>query len=320
MSGTARARLRELLGIDRLAATVPARIGPAAGPADVAGAAWADAAPGAVVDTEILAADGTVIPAHLLRPDPARAHGAAVVLVAGHGRGIDDLVRTGPADEYHGALAHRVAAAGFTVLCPEMQSFGRRRSAPAPGAEPYGPADSSCRIDAPRHLLAGTTLLGRRVLDAAAAADALRALPGVDPQRVAVAGGSGGGAVALLLAALDETVAASLVATFFCTFEASILAMPHCPCNIVPGLFAAEDPALRLDMADIARLIAPRPLVLEAGEADRIFPIAGTRQAHALLPSAWTACGAAAPPLVVTDQAHRFVGEESVDLLAAALS
>ncbi|MGP5088210.1 prolyl oligopeptidase family serine peptidase [Brachybacterium tyrofermentans] len=156
--------------------------------------------------------------------------------------------------------------------------------------------------------------MGHRVSDARAAVQALRQLPGVDPDRVAVAGGSGGGAVALLLAAVDPTVSAALVATYFCTFEASLCSIRHCPCNIVPGLLP------ELEMADIAALIAPRPLILEAGERDHIFPIEATRAAFARLAGVWEEQGSTPPELVVTDSGHAFRAERSLDALVERLA
>lgn len=268
--------------------------------------------PGAAGDPlGVVAAD---IPAFLLRPPPEKATGAAVVLVAGHGRGIDDLVATEPADGYHDALAHKLVRAGLTVLCPEMISFGRRRVPPPAGVAAWAPEENTCGIDAARHLLHGSPVLGRRVADARAAVQALRALPGVDPERVAVAGGSGGGAVALLLAAVDETVAAALVATYFSSFAASIASIRHCPCNIVPGLLPG------LEMADIAALIAPRALVIEAGECDHIFPIAATREAFAQLGPVWEAHDAVPPELVVTPSGHAFRAERSLEALVEQLT
>ncbi|WME22518.1 dienelactone hydrolase family protein [Brachybacterium sp. GU-2] len=307
-----RERLRILLGLEptttegRLAEVPPA-------PSD-----------GGPVEVQLLApcgepgvepdADPDVIPAFLLRPDPERDTGAGVVLIAGHGRGIDDLVATDPADEYHDALALKLGRAGLTVLCPEMVSFGRRRVPPPPGGAPWAPEEKTCEIDAARHLLRGRPVMGRRVADARAAVQALRALPGVDPERVAVAGGSGGGAVALLLAAVDETVAAALVATYFSSFAASIASIRHCPCNIVPGLLPG------LEMADIAALIAPRALVIEAGECDHIFPIAATREAFAQLGPVWEAHDAVPPELVVTPSGHAFRAERSLEALVEQLT
>ena len=310
--GERREHLRALLGVDlslpegRFADVPP---GPANGsPVEVQLLA-PSGEPGAQPD-----ADPDVIPAFLLRPDPAVDIGVGVVLVAGHGRGIDALVAADPADEYHDALAHKLVRAGFTVLCPETVSFGRRRVPPPPGGGPWAPEEKTCEIDAARHLLHGRPVMGRRVADARAAVQALRTLPGVDPERVAVAGGSGGGAVALLLAAADETISAALVATYFCTFQASLASIRHCPCNIVPGLLP------ELEMADIAALIAPRPLVIEAGERDHIFPIAATREAFAQLGPVWEAHGAVPPELVVTPDGHAFRAERSLEALIERLA
>lgn len=310
-----RAHLRILLGLDldspvgRLA-EVPPR--PAEGSAG-----------GDVVEVTLLApcgepgaapdAPADEIPAFLLRPAPEHDTGAAVVLVAGHGRGIDALVATDPADEYHDALAHKLVRAGVSVLCPEMVSFGRRRVPPAPGVAPLAPEEKTCEIDAANHLMHGRPVMGRRVADARAAVQALRSLPGVDPERVGIAGGSGGGAVSLLLAASDPTISAALVATYFCTFEASFFSIRHCPCNIIPGALPG------LEMADIAQLVAPRSLVIEAGEKDHIFPIAATRESFARLAPVWETGGATPPELVVTDAGHAFRGERSVGTLLAHL-
>jgi dienelactone hydrolase len=319
------ARLRSLLGTDRFGPVTDARIVADPSPS----AAGAGVTPG--VEQVVVEVDETSdpsipedlrtssIPAFLLRPAQDRANGAGVVLVSGHGRGIDDLVRQDPVDEYHGALAHRFVQAGFTVLCPEMVSFGRRRTPPMAWREPYADDESSCGVDAARFLLHGLPVMGRRVADAGAAAAALRALPGVDPGRVAVAGGSGGGAVSLLLTASDPTIAGALVANYFCSFAASFCSIRHCPCNIVPGLLDTAGGEQPLEMRDIAALIAPRPLVCEAGAQDPIFPVDATRAAFAPLPDVWKRHHAPLPQLVVTDQGHRFMADKSLRILTHAL-
>lgn len=276
-----------------------------------------DLPPAAGIDpteVQVIAADGDVFPAFLLRPTPGAATGAGVVLVAGHGRGIDDLIAADPVDEYHDGLAHKLVRAGFAVLCPEMISFGRRRFPCAADEEPYEDTENSCGIDAARHLLHGQPVMGHRVADARATVQALREVPGVDPERVAVAGGSGGGAVSLLAAAVDPTIAAALVATYYCSFEASLCSIRHCPCNIIPGVLPD------LEMADIAALIAPRPLVIEAGEQDHIFPIDATRASFARLAPAWETHGAIPPELVVTPGGHQFRAERSLEEFAQRLS
>ncbi|MGP5265599.1 hypothetical protein ACTXLV_01355 [Brachybacterium alimentarium] len=120
-------------------------------------------------------------------------------------------------------------------------------------------------------------------------------------------------AASLLLAAADPTIAGALVASYFCSFEASLCSIRHCPCNIIPGVLPD------LEMADIAALIAPRPLVLEAGERDHIFPIEATRRSFAQLAPVWEAMGAPAPELVVTDAGHAFRAERSLEVLVQRL-
>ncbi|HVO44266.1 MAG TPA: hypothetical protein VMT34_16680, partial [Aggregatilineales bacterium] len=57
------------------------------------------------------------------------------------------------------------------------------------------------------------------------------------------------------------------------SFRDSIMSIDHCACNYVPGILQYAE------MADIAGLIAPRPLLVESGGHDPIFPTAATRRA-----------------------------------------
>ena len=125
-----------------------------------------------------LVTDDGDIPCWLLTPPADRSRDLAVVAVAGHGGGIDDLVAPTGAGDFHGGLAHKLVGAGFTVLCPEMISFGRRRT---PMPDTVSPGGSTCQVDGMRGLLTGRPVLGRRVADTLAAVRALRTVRGSRP-------------------------------------------------------------------------------------------------------------------------------------------
>lgn len=244
------------------------------------------------------------IPCWLLIPPAERRLDAAVVVIAGHGPGIDALVETSPAaGDFHGGLAHKLAAAGFTVLCPELTSFGRRRTRQPDGTLP---TPNSCQVDGLRGLLTGRPVLGRRVADTLAAIGAARALDGIDPTKVAVVGVSGGGAIALLAAALDDRIPAAIVGTFFSSFAESFGTVPHCICNAVPDLLTW------FEMADLAAMIAPRRLIIEAGRHDQIFPIAAAEASYAELLPLWAGLDADPPDLVITDAGHQFLADDAI--------
>lgn len=240
---------------------------------------------------EYASAPDTIVPAWLLIPDDLTGPAPAVIAVHGHGSGMDDLVslnadggeRTEP-QGYHQDFALALCRRGMIVLAPELRGFGRRRE---PQDQAAGPADSSCHAAAWWGILLGKPLLGSRVADVLRGIDLLQALPQVDGQRIGIMGGSGGGAVALFAAALDQRLRAAVISNYFCTFKASILAMQHCACNYVPGLLQDGE------IYDVAALIAPRPLLIEAGTDDPIFPLSGVLAAYERLHESYALQGAA---------------------------
>jgi hypothetical protein len=72
-------------------------------------------------------------------------------------------------------------------------------------------------------------------------------------------------------------------------------------------------------MADLAALVAPRPLIIEAGRQDPIFPIAATVSAQAEMVGAWRSVGAPPPELVITDAGHQFLADASIAALRDTL-
>jgi len=99
----------------------------------------------------------------------------------------------------------------------------------------------------------------------------------VDSERIGVMGISGGGLASSFFAAYEKRVKACVVSGFFCTFKDSIMSIHHCVDNFIPGIIKNGE------MADLFGLIAPRPLLIEAGTKDDIFPIDGVKSSYARL-------------------------------------
>ena len=70
-----------------------------------------------------------------------------------------------------------------------------------------------------------------------------------------------------MASALEPRVRVAFVSGYLNTFYDSVGSLAHCVDNYVPGILNW------VEMSDIAGLIAPRPLFVESGEKDRIFPV-----------------------------------------------
>ena len=212
-----------------------------------------------------------LIPTHVEIPNP----NATILCLAGHGRGVDDIVginADGTLREEHAGYQNDFAlqclAYGYTVLAIEQFGFGHRRDE---AAEQKGGGSSSCQPSAGAALLLGHTMVGWRVYDAIRAYDYLATRPEVDMNRLGIMGISGGGTTSFYTAAVDERVKAAVVSGYFNTFKDSILSISHCIDNYIPYVLKYAE------MYDIAGLITPRALFVESGTKDTIFPIEATR-------------------------------------------
>jgi hypothetical protein len=102
-----------------------------------------------------------------------------------------------------------------------------------------------------------------------------------------VVGLSYGGTVALFLAAHDHRVTATVVSGYLSSWAAShAIPLNMCGSQVLPGVLG------RLEHVDIAALIAPRPLLVETGIDDPIFPADVARQTVAQLRTVYAALGA----------------------------
>ncbi|ULL16947.1 dienelactone hydrolase [Paenibacillus sp. H1-7] len=215
------------------------------------------------------------MPMYVLIPKDVEERHRAVIACHGHGYGSRDIVglnpdgteKTGDAG-YQKNFAVELVNRGFLVVAPELFGFGDRKL-----TENAKDANSCNRISS--FLLAiGKTMAGYRVYETMRCIDYLLANHDVDEKRIGCMGISGGGLVCSYTAAVDERIAAAVVSGFTNTYEASLLSIHHCIDNYIPGL------SLEAEMPDVISLIAPRPLLIEAGTNDRIFPVHGTMEAY----------------------------------------
>jgi len=115
----------------------------------------------------------------------------------------------------------------------------------------------------------------------------------------------------LYLAALDERIRVAVISGFLNTFRQTFFDREHCNCGYVPGILKYAE------MGDIAALIAPRPLLVEAGKRDTGFPVSGALEGYGLARRAYTFLGADERcDLDVFDGGHAFGGRKALPWMA----
>lgn len=263
--------------------------------------------------------DGASVLAYILTPAGARTPVPAVICVPGHGRGVDDIVgiddkgrdRTDKSGYQHD-FAIKVAEAGMAAVAIEPMGFGCRRDA---ANIKRGLGRSSCMPVAGTALLLGQTMIGWRVYDVMRTIDLIRTRPELDGSRIGCVGISGGGTTTLFSAALDPRINAAFVSGYMNTFRDSIGSIAHCIDNYVPGIMNWAE------MYDIAGLIAPRPLFVESGRKDDIFPVDASIESVKKVRTVYGVFKA--PDRIqqeIFDEDHSFSGEKGIPFLSSHLA
>ena len=200
----------------------------------------------------------TPVPANIYRPKtPSDQRLPAVLSVLGHWLG------DGKAAEQNQILARKLAQLGFLVMTYDAIGHGERNH---PGNTHHHAGYSLLPL--------GETVSGWMVWDSIRAADYLQSRPDVDPQRIGIAGNSGGGLNTLFTSALDSRFRAAVVAGYVFEFQSWMkYGGSHCTCVYLPGLYRS------MEWFEIAGLTAPRPLLMLQGTRDSIFPRTSARRA-----------------------------------------
>jgi dienelactone hydrolase len=214
------------------------------------------------------------MPLYLLLPKaPAAKPLPVVVAFHGHGYGVKDIVglwedgaeRDIP-DGYHKDFGVALCRRGFAVAAPEIACFGERQT-DFSCLQTGQSAPTTCTHTAMLSFHLGGSVVGLRAFEGKRLVDYLSTRPELDMTRLGAMGISGGGMHTFFSTCLDPRIKACVISGYYSTFQDSILAMHHCACNFVPGLWQFGE------MYDLVGLIAPRPMLIEAGDHDPIFPI-----------------------------------------------
>jgi len=247
-----------------------------------------------VFDTE-----GTMsVPAYLLVPDGRVTPGPAVLAAHGHGPGKALVCGLAETPAPNGDYAVQLVRRGYAVLAPDMRCFGER--------EDWNPSDHyACDTNLVHAVMAGESPLAQNLWDLARCLDVLQDHPLVDPERIGMVGLSYGGTVTLFLTAWDERVAACVVSGYFSSWaESHKMPWNMCGSQVLPGMLG------RLEHVDLGALVAPRPMFVESGLHDDLFPATAAAAGCERLRAVYESLGAPGDRIVheVSDGGHQWYG------------
>jgi dienelactone hydrolase len=144
------------------------------------------------------------------------------------------------------------------------------------------------------------------------ALDYLETRPEVDKTRFGVTGRSGGGAYSWWIAALDERIKAACPVAGITDLQNHVVdgtVEGHCDCMFMVNTY-------RWDYAQVAALVAPRPLLIGNSDKDTIFPLDGVLRIHEKVRRIYDLYGASDKlGLTITEGPHKDTQELQVPVL-----
>ncbi len=210
--------------------------------------------------------------------------------------------------ESYAAMGHRLAALGMAALVTDNLGQGDRnfRCTERKNEDHWlAVAPFAC----------GLTLQGMIVAETLGVIRRFAKDPRFDPARLGACGNSGGGTLTLFLAALAPELSAIASSGYPSEFGA-ILAKErrHCSCNLLRGVLN------KADMWEIYSLFAPKPLLLEGGRWDDLFPQEAVLRCHRKVKNTYVQFGAdAAFESALTPTRHSWEAED-IALISSFLS
>lgn len=211
------------------------------------------------------------MPMYVLRPH--EGNGIPVLAIHGHGcNGKDGLVGIHYTEieknmkKFSYTYALDMVEKGYTVYVPDLLGSGERR------IDTSDPLKSECYDMNNVCMSLGISLLGIHIFDMMCLIDYI--LENSDDKRLILMGFSGGGIASLMISAFCEKAYITVVSGFFHGFEDTMLTSNFCGCNFVYKLWE------KIDMGDMAALVAPRYLFVETGRNDRLNGVSGLENVY----------------------------------------
>ncbi len=258
------------------------------------------------------------IPAYLFIPKGVQFPGPAIICPHGHGRGKVDPAGIAETEtdqdhinQYNYNYAEQFAMQGYVTLAPDLRCFGERVDDPD---EVYGQVkivegDHWCDVNFVLGMLIGYNLLTLHVFDIGRGIDLLQSLTEVNGDRIGCVGLSLGGTNTLFSTAFHQRIKVAAISGYFNSWKAFPMDSGQiCGSQIVPNLLSYGD------HVEVAGLISPRPLFLEFGEQDPIFPITASRASYRRLKELYKVAGVS-DKLVLEEfpGVHQFKGNRVFD-------
>ena len=249
------------------------------------------------------------VPCTLLVPKDVKKPLPGVICLQGHSSGahISIGIPKFPEDEEDIAggrdFAVRAVQEGFCAISVEQRYMGvngQRKDTGMPACLKDNASMAS--------LLIGRTAVGERVWDIHRLIDVIEEHLSayIDVNRIICMGNSGGGTTTFYASCYDKRISMSIPSCSVCSYDDSIMAMYHCPCNFIPNI------RKYFDMGDLGALIAPRPLVVVCGDKDPIFPLHGVKKSFDEIKKAYKKLGKnELCQLVIGDGGHQFYPDDA---------
>jgi dienelactone hydrolase len=209
---------------------------------------------------------GLYVTANLYLPKGLAKPAPTILYLSGHGPVISNGVSYGNkvAYQHHGAW---FARNGYICLVLDTLQLG----------EILGLHHGTHRESMWWWNARGYTPAGVEAWNCIRALDYLCTRPEVDTNRFGATGRSGGGAYSWWIAALDERIKVAAPVAGITDLQNHVVdgtVEGHCDCMFTVNTYG-------WDYAQVAALVAPRPLLIVNTDADSIFPLDGVQRIHA---------------------------------------